>query len=217
MLAFSVRAVAWFDDFDDGNYDGWKVESSGGGKWEVNKDGELYFDGGGDSVIYAGDPNWTDYTFEADVKLLVSKDYIGGIRCRIDPDTGEAYSIWIYPSEGRFKLIDFFGWGSGAPGWAEIGDKMPSWVAPPVEEFHRLKIVVQGKRIEAYWDDELMCTADSDAHKTGCIGINGYDTPVIWDNIWVYGPGIPFSPGEPGAVEPKGKLAMTWGEIRKGC
>jgi len=212
MLAFSAPSVAWFDDFNDGDCDDWEVESAGG-EWEV-KDGELHFDGGGNSVIYAGDPDWTDYTFEADVKLLVSKDYIGGIRARIDPDSGACYSIWLYPDQQRFRLIDFSGWPSDG-GWAEIGDKQPSWDAPPLEEFHKLKLVFEGDHIDAYWDDELMCSAKSDTREKGCFGINGYDTPVVWDNVWVYGPGIPVSPGEPGyVVEAKSKLAMTWGYIK---
>jgi len=211
MLVFSALAVAWFDDFNDGNYDGWKVKSVGGGAWEVNKDDELYFDGGGDSVIYAGDPNWTDYTFEADVKLLVLMDYAGGIRARIDPNTGTAYSIWVYPNAKVLKLIDFFGWSSNAPGWAEIGNPIqPKWEMPPVKEFHKLKIVLKGKRIEAYWDDKFMCAADSDKYKKGCIGINGYDQPIIWDNVNVYGPGIPGL----GVAEAKSKLATTWGRIK---
>jgi hypothetical protein len=61
-------SLALFDDFNDGNAEGWSP--SGVGNWLV-ENGEYVVDMGEgkyrDGVSVAGDLQWTDYTFEVDI------------------------------------------------------------------------------------------------------------------------------------------------------
>jgi hypothetical protein len=68
MLAipFANAVVLFSDDFNDGDFNGWTVST---GAWSV-VNGQLKGIGAGGSIdawIYAGDTNWTDYSFQTRV------------------------------------------------------------------------------------------------------------------------------------------------------
>ncbi len=101
---------AFIDDFDDGNLDGWKVQSA---NWEV-KNGELKYKGGsgicGTSLYYKDGVEWTDYEFEVDMKLTTHNDWLSGIRVRLNPDTGESSFTWVYPVQTAIMVYIADSW-----------------------------------------------------------------------------------------------------------
>ncbi len=72
LVALPVWAGTFRDDFEDGDLDGWKqLWPEGAMIWKV-VDGELECSrlSQWSAGIVTGEASWTDYTIEADVKLL---------------------------------------------------------------------------------------------------------------------------------------------------
>ena len=207
-LTCGFAVQAWIDNFEDGKLDGWTQGPQRKGGWEI-KDGELHYDGGGDSVLYAGDVGWTDYELEVDIKLTVKQDYPGGIRVRVNPKDGTNYFTWVYP--GKQEIMFYVGTGWNCNSNKGVADQKP-WKVPPLNEFHKLKIVAKGSDFEVYWDGKKHISYTDNSYKKGCIALNGYNKPVVFDNVRVSGKGIPLSPGE--AVNLKGKVVTTWSKIK---
>jgi len=216
MLTITIgfAAQAWMDDFEDGKLDGW-MPNPQGGVWEIKK-GELHYDGSGgcDSVLYTGSMDWTDYELEVDIKLTVQEDFPGGLRYRLNPKNGASYMSWVYPSQTMVSVL------YGVSSWdCNSGVAGPvffnPWKPPKPDEFHKLKVAVTGNNIEVYWDGEQISSEKDGTYKNGCIGLSGFNKPVIFDNVLVTGPGIPHSPGEPGAVSPAAKLTTIWATLKQ--
>ncbi len=201
---------AFIDDFDDGNLDGWKVQS---GNWKV-KNGELKYKGGsgicGAALYYEGGVEWTDYEFEVDMKLTNLNDWPGGIRARLNPETGESYFTWVYPEiEKEIMVYVATGWDCNANRGIAQRD---AWPVPKVDEWNQLKMVVEGKEIQSWWNGEKMLVIRDGSWENGTISFTTFTEDVYFDNVRVAGPGIPLDKGE--AVEPEGKLTTTWGKIK---
>lgn len=205
---FGFAAQALINDFEDGKLDGWTQCPQRKGGWEI-KNGELHYDGGGDSVLYTGDVNWTDYELEVDMKLTVQQDYPGGIRVRVNPKDGTNYFTWVYPSQTLIAFYVGTGWNCNSN--KGVADQ-EQWKAPPINEFHKLKLTAKGSNFEVYWDGKKYISYADSSYKKGCIALNGHNKPVVFDNVRVSGEGIPLSPGE--AVEPEDKVATTWSKIK---
>ena len=201
---------AFIDDFDDGNLDGWKVQS---GNWKV-KNGELKYKGAsgicGAALYYEGGVEWTDYEFEVDMKLTNLNDWPGGIRARLNPETGESYFTWVYPEiEKEIMVYVATGWDCNANRGIAQRD---AWPVPKVDEWNQLKMVVEGKEIQSWCNGEKMLVIRDGSWENGTISFTTFTEDVYFDNVRVAGPGIPLDKGE--AVEPEGKLTTTWGKIK---
>ena len=70
-------------------------------------------------------PLWTDYRFETKVQVTNAADYPGGIRGRVDTATGGGYAVWLYPGQGKIKLLNPSVWhiDTGADGSARRGQR----------------------------------------------------------------------------------------------
>jgi hypothetical protein len=179
------------------------------GEWAVVK-GELTFTGGsgicGATLYYKRGGDWTGYEFQVDMKLTNLMDWPGGIRVRLNPNTGESYFTWVYPEiEQEIMVYVATGWDCNAD--EGIAQKV-AWPVPAVDEWNQLKMVVAGDLIESWWNDELLLSIEDDTWEAGMIGFTTFNQDVVFDNVSVTGPGIPQ------VVEPQGKLAATWAAIR---
>jgi len=208
VFALALSSGAFIDDFDDGNFDGWKVQA---GDWKVEK-GELKFSAGGNcgaSLYYEDGGEWTDYEFEVDMKLVNLSDYPGGIRARLNPKTGESYFTWVYPAQNIIISYVAIAWDCNAnKGQAAEDD----WKTPKAGEWGQLKMVVKGEVIESWWKGKKMLSIKDNSWKKGTIALMTYNQDVYFDNVRVSGKGIPLSPSE--AVEPGGKITITWGKLK---
>ena len=210
LCATAPSSRAFIDDFDDGNLDGWEVQS---GDWEV-KGGELKYKGGsgicGASLYYEDGVEWTDYEFEVDMKLTTRNDWPGGIRARLNPETGESYFTWVYPEiEKEIMVYVATGWDCNANRGIAQRD---AWEPPELGEWGQLKMVVEGKKIQSWWNGEEILSIEDKAWEKGTISFTTFTEDVFFDNVRVAGPGIPLDKGE--AVEPEGKLTTTWGKLK---
>jgi len=48
---------------------------------------------------------WADYDVEVDIKLIKALNFPGGVRGRVDLDTGGHYVVWLYPASGDLQLF----------------------------------------------------------------------------------------------------------------
>jgi VCBS repeat-containing protein len=167
------------------------------GTWTVT-DGVLQGSGANlaySNVYLANTPLWSDYSLEGRIKFPAMA-IGGGLGGRVNPATGAHYGVWVYPDDGSgidtnvLKLIKFRDWSN--------------WNFTPMQQvdlpnvgtdWHALKMVFNGSRIQVYYDGSLMIDVtdnnfDSRApYLTG--GISGdmwtYTSPYLMelDNIVV--------------------------------
>ncbi len=227
ILIFPVTvsiAGTLIEDFNDGNAEGWvrspQNENNKNVVWEV-KDGAFMFDPKGQQwnvaicqMNFVGTEavtnvrEWTDYEFEAEIKHTEKANWPGGIRARVDLDSGGHYVVWLYPGDSIIRLYKNPGWDINA-GIVTLGEAP---YKPAINEFHKVKIICSGQNIEVYYDDDRKITAKDGDHKKGTIALCVQDKIVYYDNIKVTGPQIPNVKLSP--VEPVGKLTITWGTIK---
>ena len=218
-----ILAGTLIEDFEDGDAEGWERSPQNEDSkvfWDV-KDGAMMFDPKGlawnvsiSQMNFVGTSrvsnvrDWTDYDVEVDIKLAELANYPGGVRGRVDLDTGGHYVVWLYPGSGEVKLYTNPGWDINA-GIATVG---AGKFAPKVDEYHKVKLSMKGDAIKVYYDDKVIIDATDKEHKKGTIAVGSQDRVVYFDNIIVTGSQIPNHNMSP--VEPTGKLTTAWGQIK---
>ncbi len=96
--------VLFADDFSPRPLRRWTASPLGlASNWDAST-GAAAYDGGGHTQLWAGDPQWDDYTVETKFRVTNSTAYPGGIRGRLDTATGGSYAAWVYPGQGKIKL-----------------------------------------------------------------------------------------------------------------
>ena len=151
---------------------------------------------------------WTDYVWEFDW-MWETDTYVGTAHRYQDAQhyyhssrrVGGANFI-IYLWDGNFVELQNSPWSSPAGVWyrmqsSDIGDEH----------------TVKGKESDDETPfDELdpIVSVQDDTYAEGTIGLFSAEGLMYWDNIIVYEPGTDLT----GAVEPGGKLSITWGKIK---
>ena len=81
-----------------------------------------------------------------------------------------------------------------------------------VNKYHKVKLSMQGSKIQVYYDGKLVIDAKDESHKKGTIAVGSQDRVIYFDNdnIKVEGPQISGTT----PVEPKEKLTTTWAWIK---
>ena len=228
LLSF-VAAVSFagtlVDDFEDGDMEGWKRspqnEDNDNIFWGI-EDGAMKFDPKGEAwdkaisqVYFAGTPQvtnvaeWTDYEVDVDIKLTELSNYPGGIRARVDPDTGAHYVVWLYPGNSNIKLYKNPGWDINTA-LSTLGEAPFS---PKVDEYHTVGLKCEGDVISVLYDGKEIISAKDGEHKAGTIALGSQNRAVYFDNVTVTGKDVPNVQMSP--VEPVGKLATKWGALKR--
>jgi hypothetical protein len=196
------------DNFDDGDMIGWKPNIAIGIS-VVN--GELQFRGAGPLIVKVGNSSWKGYSLEARVRI--AKFTNGGwfsIRI-LQGNTGKLsgyYEFRLAKSEIAAALF-------------VNNRRVESFRVPTVVEeglWHRIKIHPSNGKVSFYLDEVLTAQLTD-------LGLSGYTdicttkgTHVYVDDVAISGPNIPDTgPSGPNSfvVEPRSKLAITWGEIKR--
>jgi len=69
---------------------------------------------------------------------------------------------------------------------------------------------VEGDTIRSFIDGKLMVEATDKTYKNGRPGLGGRTSTVWYEYVEINGPGIAPTP-----VQPLGKLAVTWGKLKR--
>jgi len=219
LFASFAYAGAWVENFNDGDYNGWKpVIGSDPHRAEVKVvNGELvfkYFNVGycGDWLVLEASRNWSDYTLELRFKftdeagpggtkgvLITYNDTFDGV-----PEGGP---------NCPFLFLEPYGNISG------MLAKSGVWYTPASRQFafspgvwYQVKVLVQRSHYELFIDGQQVLTYDDATFTKGGIGIGARDVVTHFDDIRIYGDSVPD--GGVTAVEATGKLAVTWAALK---
>ena len=236
LLSFSVSAGTFLETFDGKKLEGWQElwGDKGPAVWEVVDD-ELWAESreAYTHLLITGDSTWEDYTMEFDVKPL-KKHGIGGIsiavrvketwlvRCSIfDP----VIIVGDKPAIHEARMGCFAG--SLRPGPRPMARLIfQPYPLLKLNRWAHLKLSVEGN-IFTFWINgeqvmeptellifrQIEVFNDFPDFRTGGVGFGLWNYTALFDNINVTGDTIPNSGGF--AVTPRGKLATTWGELKR--
>lgn len=253
LLVLKAWAGKITDDFEDGDFNGWKPSEFSGGeeaKWVV-KDGKLVFIS--ENFCWAGvalgigDETWTDYDFSVDFSL--KKTFPTGSGCWLP-----SFGITIHSDIGQTGTmrLDRNQWVSvyvanqkpdlGNDGWDRKGCEVrlgglglapdPGEFAIDPRKWYTLRL---GSRIEGEFtiyqaaiNDTELCNfkiltplAAGKRVNVGGVAIGIRNAEIHFDNVVIAGESIPdidvndFVPKPKLSVSRGGKLATTWGELKR--
>jgi hypothetical protein len=181
-ISLRVGNLAFLDDFSSGAGN-WTISPVGNASgWSVTANGYSY-NGQGPGQTWAGNPSWADYVMSVDFQLSSTNNYPGGIRGRVNPATGAAYGVWIYPSTGIVRLWRITQWNIDTdPGLTLLGQ--PANVLADTNA-HNLKLEFVASQISAYYDDKLIIQATDSTYTQGAVALEVHDQPVTFKKVAV--------------------------------
>ena len=169
------------EDFNDGNADGWTPY---GGTWAV-EGGEYSVEVGDGVKSVANGTYFTDFTYEADVKVSSgSGNNNAGLIFRVNsPGVGADAYYGYYV--GLSASGDFIQLGRAGNNWTELS-KVTMTIDSDVT--YHMKVVASGTSIKVYVTDMTTPKIDitDSTHTSGGIGVRAYNVHAHFDNILVY-------------------------------
>lgn len=194
---------ALYYDFEQGDQ-GWEQING-----TCGEEGGVYVVTGSDGVGVLPDADWqegwSDYTVECQAMMEQGPDNMG--------------LLVRYQDAGTYYIFAVMNGRQQAEVWSRIAGTYTEEGVFPFEnelgEWYTMRIEAVGSAFAFYVNDELITEWEDDRLETGKVGVRTYASVSHFDNVLITGPGIPHSPGEPGAsVDPQAKIAVVWGEIK---
>jgi hypothetical protein len=170
------------ENFSDlGN--GWIVSPMGnGGGWSVSN-GTYSYNGSGLSQTCAGNSAWTDYNFDANIKLSSLSNWPGGLRARVNPSTGAGYAVWLYPGSSQLVLYRIGSWNINDSSLSQIGSSPLTFDTAT----HDLAVAFRGSQITVSWDGRSLITASDPTYNSGFVCLDGDSQPISYSGVRVSG------------------------------
>jgi len=171
--------ILFKDEFNEGAKE-WNATS---GKWEVVSGEYAQNDNtkGAAAETYAGDFDWIDYTYEADVK--VTGGYDADMLFRVNMDT-EYYTLAIrsnsFEGDNHLELMKLQKWN-----WTVLGGAKRS-----IEDntLYHVKIAVKGNNVKVIFNNEetpAIDFTDDNPIVSGKIGLKTWESTASFDNVVV--------------------------------
>ncbi len=180
--SLQVGTLLFSDNFSAGSGN-WTVGPLGSASgWSVSN-GSYIFNGEGATQSWAGSATWTNYTVTADFQLSSLNDWPGGIRGRLNPNTGASYGVWIYPAQGVLKLFRIDQWDINA----SLALIAQSGAVAMDTNAHHLRLIFQGSSIQVYYDNVLEMTATDTTYTQGAVALDVSNQPIAFTNVQVIG------------------------------
>ena len=178
-VALRVGPLLFSDSFNSSSQ--WTASPMGlAGNWTITNN-TFSYNGGGATQQYAGSASWTNYTLQADVTLTSTCNFPGGVRFRVNPTSGAAYAVWLYPANSQVKLLKSSVWNMNTNSTILV---TASKVNLPAGT-HHIRIDVQGTSIAVYVDYVQVITATDASFGSGAIALDVSSQPVSFSNISV--------------------------------
>lgn len=153
--------VVFEDDFEDGDYDGWKVdwrEYPEDDWYVVEEDGTNVVKGDGNTNLMLETRGWEDYTFSGKLKyqngmagMMLRENNVGFYVIEFNPDYIELLSH-VHTTGNRIKISQ-----------RDMVIEKDKW--------HDFEAVMKGTNIKFYLDGELLFDADDDTFSGGRSGL----------------------------------------------
>ena len=160
------------DDFEDGDYSDWRTDVNPefeGSVWKMEREGDNHvLSAEGDCWSNAGDPEWTDYIFEVDVKLIKGEAGIPFRFTQKPPIGAEHYILHLSTYNiVRLEKVEIY---LKEQRWSEL-----KYVNVDLHqnEWYTVKIVCLENNIKVYLDDDLKLdyTDEDNPLLSGSIGL----------------------------------------------
>ncbi|MBD3181462.1 hypothetical protein GF312_04165 [Candidatus Poribacteria bacterium] len=215
LFAVSSYAGTIIDDLSDGDMGEWHLASTGaGGDWKV-EGGIAILEGAGglSGIMFVLDrPDWKDYTVQVDMKItqhvVTALWEQSGLGLRFIKGKSGYYFSFGTPGVNAKKLRTYF--------TDFILMQNRNLLETPfdwqIDTWYTLKAEIKGNSFKYYVDDVLMMEYTNANGPNGGTGFGvTAATDAHFDNFSVTGDDVPdavFS------VDPEGKIAVVWGEIK---
>lgn len=161
---------------------GWVISPLGNANgWSV-ANGVYSYSGIGVSLSCAGNSAWSDYTFDANIKLSNLSNWPGGVRARVNPATGAGYAVWLYPASNQMVLYKVGAWNINDPSLTQLAQATKSF---DTTAFHDLRMVFSGSQISIYWDNQFVMGATDSSYGSGFVCLDADSQPISYSNIRV--------------------------------
>lgn len=178
--------VLFFDDFNDGNANGWTANS---GSWSVIS-GEYFVTVGvtENGISTVDGANLTDCTIDIQLRFTDSVGFHAGIIFRYT-DNEHYYSFEIGNEYDSMRIVEY------SPADPNYGESM-AVVQPSLGNSsiiinsgteYNLKIVVQGNTFTAYLDGQQVLSCTDQTYANGAFGLRARRADVYFDNFNVTG------------------------------
>jgi hypothetical protein len=163
----------------------------------------------GDSGIYFGEADWTDYRMEVRVRKQDGDPYFH-LFTRVQVPVQDFYFMEISYNSNTTSVYVFEGGTSteitGGPRPAR-----PESTDTDGGDAYTIVFEVEGNTLKTFIDGQLMVETTDDTYANGRPGLGGRTSTVWYEYVEITGPGI----DEGGtSVDSAGKLAVTWGDLK---
>jgi hypothetical protein len=161
---------------------GWIISPMGHANgWNVS--GGVYtYSGLGLSQSCSGNGNWTDYTFDANIKLSNLSNWPGGVRARVNPATGAGYAVWLYPGSNLAVLYKVGVWDINDPSLAQLAQASLTF---DTTSTHDLRVAFAGSQVSISWDGRLLMSVTDSSYGSGFVCLDTDSQPISYSNIAV--------------------------------
>ncbi len=183
QLTVYPAGTFFVDDFTGGASSAWTSSPLGNASGWAAVGGTYEYNGLKHTQRYTGDPSWDNYSFEAQIRLFSLSGTPGGLRARVNPQTGAGYAAWLYPQTGEIKLWRATGWDIDSAGLVLLGSA--SGIVFDTTAFHTLKLVFVGSLIEVWYDGVLRISVQDTSYTAGVVALDVSTQRVAFDNIAV--------------------------------
>ena len=216
-MVFNQQSFAgtWTDAFEDDNTHGWEVINNfikEKAKWWIDR-GEAVcetFAPNTPSILAIGEVDWRNYSFSCKAKLDKAKDEPATFGIMLH-HRWEEFSFYAFQILYPWEIVHITKYGkNGATTLGEFNfpAKLDTWytLTASIDSRGKLKFQI---------DDVVFTTVDADPIKNGKAGLTVVRAQARFDDVEITGSNVPN--GGPGTlpVEPSGKLAMTWGKLKR--
>jgi Viral BACON domain len=180
-VTLSVLAQDLGENFAD-LASGWVVSPMGQASGWTVSNGTYLFNGAGNSQSCAGNTAWSNYTFDTNVRLSNLSNWPGGVRGRVNPNTGAGYLVWLYPANGFTILYKIGQWDVNGPVLTQLAQAPLTF---DTTQFHDLQMAFSGTQISVSWDGKQIMSANDSSYTGGYVCMDTSNQPISYQNIRV--------------------------------
>jgi hypothetical protein len=173
----TIAYVPFSDHFEDGNTDGW---TTNGGTWSVVTDGTKMYQqstASGSSSSSAGNLDWTDYTYIADVKPTSFTDSSGTVGILARYVDSNNYYNFRYTNDGKLRISKKVG------GVTTVLVNTPYTVNTGTT--YTFKAVVNGSSLQFYVNGNLELSTTDSSFSSGKVALSTSNATAKFDDVSV--------------------------------
>ena len=171
--------ILFFDDFEDGDMEGWVIEQPG---WKIEKEGKNHVLSGTSSeeIRYLG--NWVNYVFESEFKVIE-----GELNFFYRNSNNGYYIIFVSSSSNDLNLMRVNFISENEPGYHTMLKKASFEILK--NKWYKMKIAGEENNIKVFIDDKLLIDyTDSEPLSVGGIAFCPLlNSKVFIDNVKITG------------------------------